>query len=176
VTLVANYIPLQDPYGGPNYFSMDPNALYEIHVDNNGDAVEDLSFQFRFKNNLADIALPVGGKSVSIPLIQAGGISAGNNAALNVKETYTIDVMRGDRRGGQRQHVTNAAGGGTEFTKPADFIGTKTFGSIAGYEAYAAQYVYNVDIPGCGAPGRVFVGQRKDPFVVNLGRTFDLVT
>jgi len=175
VTLVANYIPLQDAYGGPNYFSLDSNALYEIHVDNNGDAVEDLSFQFRFKNNLADIALPIGGKSVSIPLIQAGGISAGNNAALNVKETYTIDLVRGDRRGGQRQHVTNAAGGGTEFTKPADFIGTKTFGSIAGYEAYAAQYLYNVDIPGCGAPGRVFVGQRKDPFVVNLGRTFDLV-
>ena len=85
VTLVANYIPLQDAYGGPNYFSLDPNALYEIHVDNNGDAVEDLSFQFRFKNNLADIALPIGGKNVSIPLIQAGGISAGNNAALNVK-------------------------------------------------------------------------------------------
>jgi hypothetical protein len=175
VTFVANYIPLQDPYGGPNYFSLDPNALYEIHVDNNGDAAEDLSFQFRFRNSLADIALPVGGKSVSIPLIQAGGMSAGNNAALNVKESYTIDVVRGDRRGGQRQHVTDAAGGGTEFTKPADFIGTKTFGSIAGYEAYAAQYVYGVNIPGCGAPGRVFVGQRKDPFVVNLGRTFDLV-
>jgi len=175
VTLVANYIPLQDAYGGPNYFSLDPNALYEIHVDNNGDAVEDLSFQFRFKNNLADIALPIGGKNVSIPLIQAGGISAGNNAALNVKETYTIDLVRGDRRGGERQRVTNAADGSTEFTKPVDFIGTKTFGSIAGYEAYAAQYVYGVNIPGCGTPGRVFVGQRKDPFVVNLGRTFDLI-
>ncbi len=175
VTFVANYVPLQDAYGGPNYFSLDSNALYEIHVDNDGDAVEDLSFQFRFKNTLADIALPVGGKSVSIPLIQAGGISAGSNAALNVKETYTIDVVRGDRRGGERQRVRNAADGSSEFTKPADFIGTKTFGSIAGYEAYAAQYVYEVNIPGCGASGRVFVGQRKDPFVVNLGRTFDLI-
>ena len=43
VTLIANYQPLQDAYGGPNYFAMDPNALYEIHVDNNGDAREDLS-------------------------------------------------------------------------------------------------------------------------------------
>ena len=42
-TLIANYIPLQDAYGGPNYFSMDTNALYEIHVDNNGDAIEDLT-------------------------------------------------------------------------------------------------------------------------------------
>jgi len=175
VTLVANYIPLQDAYGGPNYFAMDEEALYEIHVDNNGDAVEDISFQFRFKNTLADVALPIGGKSVSIPLIQAGGIGAGNDAALNFKQSYTIDVVRGNRRGGQVQHVSRAAGGGTEFTKPVDFIGTKTFGSIAGYEAYAAQYVYDVDIPGCGNPGKVFVGQRKDPFVVNLGRTFDLI-
>ena len=175
VTLVANYIPLQDAYGGPNYFAMDPEALYEIHVDNDGDAVEDITFQFRFKNNLADIALPIGGKSVAIPLIQAGTIAAGNDGALNVKQTYTIDVVRGDRRGGDRRHVTNAAGGGTEFTKPVDFIGTKTFGSIAGYEAYAAQYLYSINIPGCGAAGKVFVGQRKDPFVVNLGRTFDLI-
>jgi hypothetical protein len=175
VTLVANYIPLQDAYGGPNYFAMDPTALYEIHIDNDGDAVEDLTFQFRFKNNLADIALPVGGKTVSIPLIQAGGIAAGDNAALNVKESYTIDVVRTGRRSSNRAPVTNAAGGGREFTKPVDFIGTKTFNSIAGYEAYAAQYVYNINIPGCSGQGRVFVGQRKDPFVVNLGRTFDLV-
>jgi uncharacterized protein DUF4331 len=175
VTLIANYIPLQDAYGGPNYFSMDPNALYEIHVDNNGDAVEDVTFQFRFKSSLTDIALPVGGKSVSIPLIQAGGIAVGNSAALNVKETFTVDVVRGDRRTGQRAAVTNASGGAREFTKPVDFIGTKTFGSIAGYEAYAAQYVYTINIPGCGTAGRMFVGQRKDPFVVNLGRTFDLV-
>jgi hypothetical protein len=70
VTLIANYQPLQAPYGGPNYFSMDPNALYEIHIDNNGDAKEDLSFQFRFKNALKGITLPIGGKNVAIPLIQ----------------------------------------------------------------------------------------------------------
>jgi hypothetical protein len=67
VTLIANYLPLQDAYGGPNYFAMDPNALYEIHVDNNGDAKEDLSFQFRFKNTLAGngagVNLMVGGKN-----------------------------------------------------------------------------------------------------------------
>ena len=48
VTLIANYQPLQDPQGGPNYFTMDPKALYEIHIDNNGDGDEDLTFQFRF--------------------------------------------------------------------------------------------------------------------------------
>ena len=57
VTIVANYIPLQVPYGGPNFFSFDPDALYEIHLDNNGDAQEDLTFQFRFQNTLHDLAL-----------------------------------------------------------------------------------------------------------------------
>ena len=43
VTLIADYLPLQDPYGGPNYFSLDPEAYYEILIDNDGDAVEDLA-------------------------------------------------------------------------------------------------------------------------------------
>lgn len=171
VTLVANYQPLQAPYGGPNYFSMDPEALYEIHVDSNGDAREDITFQFRFQSNLKDIALNVGGKSVSIPLIQAGAIAAGNTAALNVTESYSVDVVRGDRRRGARQAITNANGGARSFAKPVDNIGNKT---IADYATYAAAHVYDVAIPGCTA-GRMFVGQRKDPFVVNLGEVFDLI-
>ena len=66
-TLVADYIPLQDAYGGPNYFAMDPNALYEIHIDNNGDGKEDLTFQFRFTNTIKDGQFTMGGKKVSIP-------------------------------------------------------------------------------------------------------------
>jgi hypothetical protein len=50
VTILANYIPLQDPYGGPNYFALDQAGLYEIKIDNNGDGVEDLTFQFQFTN------------------------------------------------------------------------------------------------------------------------------
>ena len=173
ITLIANYIPLQDPYGGPNYFTMDPEALYEIHVDNNGDAREDLTFQFRFTNTLKDISLPVGGKNVSIPLINAGAISAGNTANLNVTESYSVTLVRGNRRGGQRSAITNANAdtNSSSFTKPVDNIGTK---SIPDYPAYAASHIYNIKIPGC-RDGRMFVGQRKDPFVVNLGEIFDLV-
>ena len=66
VTLIANYQPLQDAYGGPNYFTLDPNALYEIHIDNNGDAKEDLTFQFRFNNTLQRRRrCTVGGKPTS---------------------------------------------------------------------------------------------------------------
>jgi Domain of unknown function (DUF4331) len=174
VTLLANYQPLQAPYGGPNYFQMDPNALYEIHVDNNGDAVEDVTFQFRFKNTLKSIALPIGASSVPIPLIQAGAVSALNDPNLNVNETYEVKVVRGERRKSKGDSVTKSGGGAT-FEKPVDNIGTKT---IADYPAYAAKHIHTVTIPGCPAgkdQGKVFVGQRQEGFAVNLGPVFDLV-
>jgi hypothetical protein len=172
VTLIANYVPLQAPYGGPNYFMMDPNALYEIHIDNNGDAKEDLSFQFRFKNKLNGVALPIGGKNVAIPLIQAGQVTDVKSPSLNVVETYTVDVVRGDRRSGVRSAVTHANGGSATFDKPVDNIGTKT---IPDYAAYAAKHIHTVNIPGCSTPAKLFVGQRKEAFAVNLGTIFDLV-
>ena len=172
-TLIANYVPLQDPYGGPNYFMMDPEALYEIHVDNNGDAKEDLTFQFRFKNTNKDAQFTIGGKKVSIPLVINGGaINDVNPAGINMRETFSVNVVRGDRRTGTRQAVTNAVGLATTFDKPIDNIGNK---SIPDYDGYAAKHVYAVNIPGCNLPGRMFVGQRKDSFVVNLGETFDLI-
>jgi hypothetical protein len=173
VTLIANYVPLQDAYGGPNYFKMDPNALYEIHIDNNGDGKEDITFQFRFNNSLKGTALMIGGTSVAIPLTQSGQVSAINDPALNVTESYTVTAVTGDRRTGKTFPV-NIHGGGTTFAKPSDNIGTKT---IPNYAAYASQFIYNIDIPipGCATQGRVFVGQRKDPFAVNLGVIFDLL-
>ena len=180
VTLLANYQPLQDPYGGPNYFSLDPNALYEIHIDNNGDAKEDITFQFRATNTLRDVQLPIGAgdaqKSVSIPLIQAGTVSGLSDPNLNVVQTYTIAMVRGDRRSGQRTQIGTPAGV-TTFAKPVDYIGTKTLGDAAAYATYAAKHIFEIKIPGCAGNdvGRVFVGQRQDGFAVNLGPIFDLV-
>lgn len=179
VTIVANYIPLQVPYGGPNFFSFDPDALYEIHIDNNGDAREDLTLQFRFQNTLRDLALPIGtgsnSRRISVPLMNIGAIGPGvsDTGNLNVIENYTVTLVRGDRRGSQVQDVTNATTGSTTFVKPVDNIGTK---SIADYETYARNHIFPINIPGCSATGgRVFVGQRKEPFFVNLGEVFDLV-
>lgn len=174
VTLLANYQPFQDPQGGPNFYMFDPNALYEIHVDNVGDGVEHLTFQFRFKNTSKQTALTVGGKSVKIPLINSGVIAGVNPAALNVRETFTIDVVRGGRRATGGSKVTNATGGATEFDKPVDNIGDKSFGGPAGYAAYANQHIYTVNIPGCATQGKVFVGQRKEPFYIAVGKIFDL--
>ncbi len=174
VTVMANYIPLQDPAGGPNFNQYDPNALYEIHFDNVGDGKEHITFQFRFTNTSKKTALTVGGKSVLIPLINSGPITGVNSAALNVRETYTIDIVRGDRRTGTRTRLTNAAGGATTFDKPVDNIGEKSFGGATGYETYANQHIYDVVIPGC-TNGRVFVGQRKEPFYIAVGKIFDLI-
>ena len=183
VTILANYIPLQAAYGGPNYFAMDPAALYEIHIDNDGDAVEDLTFQFRFRNTLGNgnrgLSLDIGPagqqQSIAVPLKNIGGVSAQNNAALNFNESYTVALVRGDRRRGQAAALSNATSGATTFGKPFDFVGTKTFGSVQDYRSYAESFMYPISIPGCGQPGRVFVGQRAEGFAVNLGRVFDLV-
>ena len=172
VTILANYQPFQDPQGGPNFYMFDPDALYEIHIDNNGDAVEDITFQFRFTNTSKATALTIGTKSVKIPLVNSGVIAGVNPAALNVRETFTIDVVRGGRRSA-RNAVTKVSGGAV-FDKPVDNIGDKSFGSATGYATYAAQHVYDVMIPGCATAGRVFVGQRKEPFYIAVGRALDL--
>ena len=174
VTLIANYLPLQDPYGGPNYFALDPNALYEIHLDNDGDAREDITFQFRFKNKLNSVTLPIGNKNIAIPLIQAGQVTDVRSPSLNVSESFSVDLIRGDRRHDwdKRTSLTNMSGGSATFDKPVDNIGTKT---IPDYAGYSAKHIYNVNVPGCSVPAKVFVGQRKDPFAVNLGTIFDLV-
>jgi hypothetical protein len=87
-----------------------------------------------------------------------------------------VNLVRGDRRTGTSASLSNSAGGTapTVFTKPVDNIGDKSFGSAGGYATYANQFVYNVAIPGCSTPGRVFVGQRKEPFYIAVGRIFDL--
>jgi hypothetical protein len=176
VTLIANYQPLQDPGGGPNYFTMDPDAVYEIHVDNVGDAKEHLTFQFKFTNTLVNdkgIQLNVGGTTSSIALRAAGQISAApTDPSLGESEAYTLTLITGDRRTGTRTAVTNASGGGTMFGKPFDNAGKKTFPD---YATYANKFIYNVNIPGCSTAGRVFVGQRAEAFAVNLGSVFDLV-
>ena len=169
VTVVANYIPFQVPYGGPNFFNMDPDARYEIKFDNDGDAREDITLRFTFKQTNRDKQLDIGGLMVSVPLINTGPISAGDNSNQNVIETYAIDIIYG--LNGQPLRVMNSTSGGFSFLKPADNIGAK---SIPNYETYARAHIYDIVIPGFDQPGRVFVGQRDDPFVVNLGEAFDL--
>jgi Domain of unknown function (DUF4331) len=173
VTILANYIPLQDAYGGPNYFNLDNDAVYEIHIDQNGDAREDLTFQFKFKDLNKNIALNISGKQVPIPLVNIGPATEVNAPTLNATQTFTVTAMRGARRnpnGGG--FLTNAATGSHTFNKPVDNIGLRSFPD---YKGYAAKHIYNVNVPGCATPAKLFVGQRKDGFGVRLGDIFDLL-
>jgi len=95
VTVIANYLPLQEPHGGPNYFQLDPEALYEIHIDNNGDGAEDLTYQFRFTRTTQGLAVMAGGKSIPVPLTNIGPVSATDSSAQNVAESYTLTLVTG---------------------------------------------------------------------------------
>lgn len=175
VTIIANYQPLQEPYGGPNYFTMDPDAIYEIHIDNDGDARENLTYQFKFDNSLRNdtgVTLNVSGKTLPIALRHAGTIGSATDANQGETESYSLTLVTNDRRTGTRAAITNASGGSATFAKPIDNIGTKT---IANYATYVAPFSYGITIPGCSTAGKVFVGQRAEAFAVNLGPVFDLV-
>ena len=177
VTLIANYYPFQDPWGGPNYFMLDPDARYRIHIDNTGDGEEDISFQFRCTQNFANLTVPVGGEDVPVPVLNLGQITGGpgfRDDDLNVAESCTLGVARGRINNGTRwEFASDAASGSMRFGKPVDNIGQK---SIPNYAGYARQFVRSLNIPGCSASGgRIFIGQRKESFAVNVGEIFDLV-
>jgi hypothetical protein len=171
VTMVANYIPLQDPFGGPNYFTMDPNAVYDINIDNQGTATPAMTFRFRFTTVDRGLTVSVGGKNVPVALTELAPISSGVPATENVVETYTLSLVTYVNGQPTETPITTTTGASV-FGKPVDNIGHKT---IPDYAAYAASFMYDVKIPGCATPGRLFAGQRKESFVVNLGETFDLV-
>lgn len=166
VTMLANYQPLQAPYGGPNYFSLEPRASYNINIDSDGDAVADTIFRFRFQNYYRDIEIPVNGVNVAVPLNNVGPFTRSTSSNLNLIEAYTVDIIRD----GRVIPGINKLTGNNVFVKPHDNIGNK---SIADYETYARQYITPIGMGPC--EGRVFVGQRKDGFAVNLGEVFDLV-
>lgn len=170
VTIIANYIPLQDPAGGPNFYNLDTSAFYRINLSTNGSANPNMIFDFFFKNMDKNLAVNAGGQQIRVPLINTGPIDA-KGANLNVIQSYQIQVS-GSKVPVSGSYVENVSAGGNVFYKPADNIGNK---SIPDYASYASQFIYEVGIPGCATPGRVFVGQRKEGFVVNLGEIFDLV-
>jgi hypothetical protein len=170
VTFLANYQPLQAPYGGPNYFLMDPQAVYAIHIDNDGDAREDISYYFRFHNRLNRLTVPVNGVDVPVPLSNIGpfGTSTAQEANRNVTERYSVVSIVGNKLALAR----NLAAGGTLFEKPFDNIGTK---SIPDYARYADRHIARIGLDKCSGEGRVFAGQRREGFAVNLGEVFDLI-
>jgi hypothetical protein len=151
VTLIANFIPFEAPYGGPNFFKFDDNVLYEIMVDNDGDAVEDVTFQFQFRTEV---------RNPNTFLYNTGRIDSLDSPNWNVRQFYTVTRIDGPRRHGRRTVVAD------NVRTPPVNIG---FRSTPNYEALAAAAI----TPLAGG-GQVFAGQRDDPFFVDLN-VFDLL-
>jgi hypothetical protein len=151
VTLVANFIPFEAPYGGPNFFKFDDNVLYEIMIDNDGDAVEDITFQFRFHTTY---------QNPNTFLYNTGTITSLESPSFNVRQSYTLTRVDGPRRTGRATVIA------TDLPTPPVNVG---FRSTPNYEALAASAVRQLP-----NNSQVFAGQRDDPFFVDLN-VFDLL-
>ena len=148
VTIVANYIPFEDPAGGPNYYKLDPTASYEIKVDNNGDGEEDVTYEFRFKTTVGN---------PNTFLYNTGPVTSATDPDLNVKQTYTVTRITGKGKG--RKTVL-----GSDIPVTPANVGPR---SNPSYDAYDG-------VKDLGDGRKVFVGPRDDPFFVDLGSIFDL--
>lgn len=151
VTILANFIPLEDPAGGPNFFTFGDDVLYEILIDNNGDGVEDVVYQFRFRTAI---------QNPNTFLYNTGPITALDSPNWNLRQTYSVTRVLGLRRTGA---ATTLA---TNLATPPVRIGPR---STPNYEPLANAAIHDI-----GADRTVFAGQREEGFNVDLGSIFDL--
>lgn len=157
VTIISNFIPLQDPSGGPQFFRFDDTVLYEIKIDNTGDGVEDISYQFRFTTTIVNPDTVFGMNALN----QDGVIRSLTDIDYNMPQRYT--VTRTERTNGRRGRIM-----GANLLMPPSNIGPRV---TPNYEAALAQpAVYTM----FGNGGRVFAGQRDEGFFLDLG-VFDLI-
>jgi hypothetical protein len=150
VTLIANFIPFQKPDGGPNFYSFDPNVVYEIHIDNNGDAVEDITYQWRFTTEV---------RNPATFLYNTGPVTTLDDPDLNVRQFYRLTRIDGPRRSGT---VTELSG---RLPVPPPNIGPRSTPNYGGIGGGIQQLPGNI---------RAFAGQRDEGFYVDLG-IFDLL-
>ncbi len=147
VTLIANYIPLQSPAGGPNFYEFGDDVLYGVHVDNNGDGRADISFEFRFATQVAD---------PDTFLYNTGPIESLGSSNWNRRQSYDVTMVSG----------AGARTIGSGLACPPCNIGplsTPDYPSLAGQAAHSL-----------GGGITVFAGQRAEGFYVDLGSIFDL--
>jgi hypothetical protein len=147
VTIIANYIPLQAPASGPNFFEFGDDVLYEIHIDNNGDGRANISYQFEFTSR---------NTNPKTFLYNTGPITSLTSTNWNRKQTYSVKEVKNGR-------TTRLA---DDLLCPPCNIGplsTPSYATLA-----------NDAIHALSGSRKVFAGQRADPFYVDLGSIFDL--
>jgi Domain of unknown function (DUF4331) len=178
VVLMLAVDPLLEPSNGPNYFPFDPDVLYTIKVDNNYDAVEDVSFEFRFQTEIRAPGVFTGfvgaGSGISRPANAPSGGAPGlvippaitaldgsGSQGLSLRQTYTVTMVTGAGSGAAR---TDMGTGRTLIAVPSN-VGPRT---MPDYQALARQGIYEL-----GTNVRVFAGTTDDAFYIDLGATFD---
>jgi hypothetical protein len=147
VTIISNYIPLQDPAGGPNFFEFGDEVLYRINVDNTGDGRADIVYEFRFHTTV---------RNPDTFLYNTGPITTLDSQSFNRPQTYSVTEVRGNKR---RQL-------GSGLPTPPCNIGPR---STPNYPDLA-----NAAVEQVGNGIQIFAGQRLDGFYVDLGAVFDL--
>jgi hypothetical protein len=152
VTIIANYIPLEAPAGGPNFPAFDDTVLYEIHIDNDGDAKTDLTYQFRFHTQT---------RNPDTFLYNVGPITSLTDPNWNRPQSYEVTLVQAGPGNSVRRQAL-----GSGLTTPPDNIGPR---STPNYDTLAAAAVHTLS-----GGIKVFAGQRDDPFFVDLGSVFDL--
>ncbi len=149
VTLIANYIPLQQPAGGPNFYQFGDDVLYEINVDNDGDGLPDVIYHFEFHTRLRD---------TETFLYNTAPITALDSPSWNNRQFYSVRRFMGG--GGTGTEL------GTDLACPPCNIGPL---STPKYAQLAGMAVHDL-----GGGIKVFAGQRAEGFYVDLGAIFDL--
>jgi hypothetical protein len=150
VTIIADYLPFQEPAGGPNFYNFDPSVHYFIKVDNTGDGVEDLTYTFDFETAVAnpDSFLYSGYG----PIEDSTSPQGAPYAASNISQTYAVSA--------------NGTEWASDLNVPPPNIGPRT---TPDYGTYASDGVHDL-----GDGRTVFAGQRDDPFFADTASIFDL--
>src|SRR5215467_9383523 len=147
VTIITNYVPLEGPPGGPNFFEFGDDVLYSIYVDNDGDALPEIEYQFLFRTTL---------QNEDTFLYNTGPIGSLTDPNWNKRQLYSVSVVRSN---GSKTLARDLA-------CPPCNIGPA---STPDYDSLAAAAVHSLP-----SGETVFAGQRNDGFYVDLGAIFDL--
>jgi hypothetical protein len=150
ITVVANYIPLEEPNGGPNFVSFGDDVRYEIHIDNDGDGKDNITYQFSFKSAV---------QNPNTFLYATGPITSPTDPNYNFQQSYRITKVT--RTAGRQTRAVIGSG-----VVPPVNIGPR---STPNYDAITAQAVTSLP-----DGTKIFAGQRDDPFFADLGAIFDL--
>jgi Domain of unknown function (DUF4331) len=151
VTIITNYIPLEDPPGGPNFFEFGDDVLYSIYIDNDGDGKPEIEYQFRFRTKL---------RNEETFLYNTGQILSIDSKNWNRRQFYS--VKRIDTKGRKAKSKTLAEG----LPCPPCNIGPRSTPNYKPLEKEATRHLSSGE--------RVFAGQRREGFYVDLGSIFDL--